>query len=163
MVNTLLGFYKPLSGDIEIMGTKLNDCIEDFRSRTVYIMQNTSQYILSIEDNIKMGTDIVNPNVIEVLDIKEIIDKASAKERTLLGEENDDQYNISGGEWAKLGIAHNTQKTDPVLYIMDEPTASLDPIAESKIFESFNSITNGKTAIFISHRLDMVSLTELLC
>lgn len=43
---------------------------------------------------------------------------------------------------------------------MDEPTASLDPISESKIFESFGNITNGKTTIFISHRLGMVSLAD---
>lgn len=160
LVNVLLGFYKPLSGDIEISGVNLNDCIKDFRSRAVYIMQNTPQYILSIEDNIKMGTNIVNSNVIEVLGVNKIIDKAPDKEHTLLGEENDDQYNISGGEWAKLGIARNTQKIDPALFIMDEPTASLDPISESKIFESFSSITNGKTTIFISHRLGMVSLAD---
>ncbi len=107
-----------------------------------------------------MGTNIVNSNVIEVLGVNKIIDKAPDKEHTLLGEENDDQYNISGGEWAKLGIARNTQKIDPALFIMDEPTASLDPISESKIFESFSSITNGKTTIFISHRLGMVSLAD---
>lgn len=59
-----------------------------------------------------------------------------------------------------MGIARNTQKIDPDLFIMDEPTASLDPISESKIFESFSSITNGKTTIFISHRLGMVSLAD---
>ena len=160
LVNVLLGFYKPLSGDIEISGVNLNDCIKDFRSRVVYIMQNTPQYILSIEDNIKMGTNIVNSNIIEILGVNKIIDKAPDREHTLLGEENDDQYNISGGEWAKLGIARNTQKIDPDLFIMDEPTASLDPISESKIFESFSSITNGKTTIFISHRLGMVSLAD---
>ena len=159
-MNVLLGFYKPLSGDIEISGVNLNDCIKDFRSRVVYIMQNTPQYILSIEDNIKMGTNIVNSNIIEILGVNKIIDKAPDREHTLLGEENDDQYNISGGEWAKLGIARNTQKIDPDLFIMDEPTASLDPISESKIFESFSSITNGKTTIFISHRLGMVSLAD---
>lgn len=160
LVNVLLGFYQPLSGDIKIAGTSLNNCIEDFRSRTVYIMQNTPQYILSIEDNIKMGKDIVNANVLEVLGIDKIIEKAPVKERTMLGEENEDQYNISGGEWAKLGIARNAQKNDPVLFIMDEPTAALDPLAESKIFESFDSITNGKTTIFISHRLGMVRLAD---
>ena len=160
LVNILLGFYQPASGDIEIAGTKLKDCIKDLRSRTVYIMQNTPEYSLSIEDNIQMGRDMVNPNIIKVLGIEGIIDKAPEGERTFLGEENDDQYNMYGGEWSKLGIARNTQKTDPVLYIMDEPTASLDPISESKIFESFHSITNGKTTIFISHRLGMVSLAD---
>lgn len=160
LVNVLLGFYKPLSGEIKIMQTKLDDCIEDFRRRTIYIMQNTPQYGLSIEDNIKMGKDIVAPDIIQVLDIDKLIDKAPAREYTLLGEENDDQYNISGGEWSKLGIARNAQKKDAILYIMDEPTAALDPIAESKIFESFDGITNCKTTIFISHRLGMISLAD---
>ena len=160
LVNILLGFYKPFAGQVEIYGDSLNDCINDFRNRTVYIAQNTPQYIFSIEDNIKMGRDIVNSDVIDILGIGGIADKAPDKERTLLGEANDACYNISGGEWAKLGIARSAQKKDPILFIMDEPTAALDPISESKIFESFDSITNGKTTIFISHRLGMVSLAD---
>ena len=77
-----------------------------------------------------------------------------------MGEENSDQYNISGGEWAKIGIIRNTQKEDVVLFVMDEPTAALDPIVESKIFESFNRITKDKATIFVSHRLGMVSLAD---
>ncbi len=160
LINVLLGFYRPLSGEIQIGETALEDCIADFRSRTVYIMQNMPKYILSIGDNIKMGRDIVAADVINVLGIDRMIDHAPDGGQTLLGEENDNPYNLSGGEWSRLGIARNAQKEDPIVYIMDEPTAALDPVAESKIFESFDRITKGKTTIFISHRLGMVSLAD---
>jgi ABC-type multidrug transport system fused ATPase/permease subunit len=160
LINTLLGFYKPVNGEILIMGTPLNDCLSDFRNRTIYIMQNVPRYSASIEDNVRLGRELVNEYIAEVLDIDSIIDKAPHKEQTLLGEENEDRYNISGGEWSKLGIMRNSQKKKPFLYIMDEPTAALDPIAESNIFESFHQITDSKTSIFISHRLGMTKLAD---
>lgn len=160
LINVLLGFYRPLSGEIQIGETALEDCMADFRARTVYIMQNTPRYILSIEDNIKMGRDIVAADVMEILGIDKMTEHAPSKGQTLLGEENDDSYNISGGEWSKLGIARNAQKEEPILYIMDEPTAALDPVVESKIFEAFDQITKEKTTIFISHRLGMISLAD---
>lgn len=160
LINVLLGFYKPEAGSVRIMGEDLSGCISDFRKNTVYILQDTPRYIFSIEDNLSLGRERSNTYVEDVLGISDIISKAPGKGQTLLGEENDDQYNISGGEWAKLGIARNSRKEDPFLYIMDEPTAALDPIAESKLFEAFNEITSNETAIFISHRLGMVSLAD---
>ena len=160
LINVLLGFYKPETGNVRVMGMDLAECVSDFRKNTVYIMQNTPRYIFSINDNLNLGRVRSNQSVEKVLEIDDILSKAPRKGQTLLGEENDDQYNISGGEWAKLGIARNSRKENPVLYIMDEPTAALDPIVESKIFESFNEITDNKTAIFISHRLGMVSLAD---
>ena len=109
---------------------------------------------------VRSGVNIVAADVISVLGIDRMIDHAPDGGQTLLGEENDNPYNLSGGEWSRLGIARNAQKGEPILYIMDEPTAVLDPIAESKIFESFDRITKGKTTIFISHRLGMVSLAD---
>ena len=59
---------------------------------------------------------------------------------------------FSGGETQKLMMARALYKNAPVL-ILDEPTAALDPIAESKIYEEYQSMTKGKTSLFISHRL----------
>lgn len=59
---------------------------------------------------------------------------------------------ISGGEAQKLALARALYKDSPVV-ILDEPTASLDPIAENEIYSRFNSFTQNKTAIYISHRL----------
>ncbi len=64
----------------------------------------------------------------------------------------DDGVELSGGEVQKLLLARALYKNAPVM-ILDEPTAALDPIAESRLYEAYNSIMNKKTAVFISHRL----------
>ena len=59
---------------------------------------------------------------------------------------------LSGGETQRLMLARALYKNAPIL-ILDEPTAALDPIAESEIYEAYNEMTEGKSAVFISHRL----------
>ena len=65
---------------------------------------------------------------------------------------NDDAVAFSGGELQKLLLARALYKDAPVL-LLDEPTAALDPIAENQLYESYHAITQGKTSVFISHRL----------
>ena len=64
----------------------------------------------------------------------------------------EDGVEISGGEAQKLAIARALYK-DAAFVILDEPTAALDPIAESEIYSRFNNIAGGKTAVYISHKL----------
>ena len=59
---------------------------------------------------------------------------------------------FSGGETQKLLVARAMYRNGPIL-ILDEPTSALDPIAESKLYAEYNSMTKEKTAVFISHRL----------
>jgi ATP-binding cassette subfamily B protein len=59
---------------------------------------------------------------------------------------------VSGGEAQKIALARAMLKGAPI-FVLDEPTAALDPIAERDIYEKFNEIIEGKTAMFISHRL----------
>lgn len=67
-----------------------------------------------------------------------------------------DGIEFSGGEVQKLLLARALYKSAPVM-ILDEPTAALDPIAESNLYESYNKISAGKTTVFISHRLASTS------
>lgn len=63
-----------------------------------------------------------------------------------------DGVEVSGGEAQKLALARALYKDAPVV-VLDEPTAALDPVAEHKIYQQFNAFVEGKTAIYISHRL----------
>lgn len=65
---------------------------------------------------------------------------------------NNKGVSISGGEAQKIAIARALYKDAPFI-ILDEPTASLDPLSEAEIYEKFNQITGDKTAVYISHRL----------
>ena len=66
---------------------------------------------------------------------------------------------ISGGEAQKLALARALYKDAPVV-ILDEPTAALDPIAENEIYTRFNTFVQGKTAIYISHRLSSCAFCD---
>lgn len=69
---------------------------------------------------------------------------------------HDDGQEFSGGEIQKLLLARALYKGTPIL-ILDEPTAALDPIAESRLYESYHGMSEGKTSFFISHRLASTS------
>ncbi len=71
----------------------------------------------------------------------------------------DDGVEFSGGEVQKLLLARALYKAAPVM-MLDEPTAALDPIAESNLYENYNQISEGKTTLFISHRLASTSFCD---
>lgn len=75
-----------------------------------------------------------------------------ALERAIGREYDSEGVDFSGGELQKIALARAIYKDAPFV-ILDEPTAALDPIAESKIYENFNQLVKEKTAVFISHRL----------
>ena len=64
----------------------------------------------------------------------------------------DDGIDLSGGQKQKLALARALYKNSPVV-VLDEPTAALDAIAESKLYSDFDKLIGGKTSIYISHRL----------
>ena len=78
---------------------------------------------------------------------------AYQKELTNLTQSFDpDGIQLSGGMMQKLMLARCLYKDAPML-VLDEPTAALDPIAESNMYEEYKAATQGKSALFISHRL----------
>ncbi len=68
---------------------------------------------------------------------------------------------LSIGQWQKLAIARAFYSDSDVL-ILDEPTASLDPMAEQEIFNCFNELRHDKTSIFISHRLSSSTIADTI-
>jgi len=66
---------------------------------------------------------------------------------------------ISGGEWQGVAISRALISNAPIR-ILDEPTAALDPVAESKIYEMFGKVSAGKKTIFITHRLGAARLAD---
>ena len=90
---------------------------------------------------------------LETVGLAEKIRSLPMKEHTPLNREvYPEAVDLSGGEKQKLLMARLLYK-NPVCMILDEPTAALDPIAESKMYEKYNEITANATSVFISHRL----------
>jgi ATP-binding cassette, subfamily B, bacterial len=78
---------------------------------------------------------------------------------TMLGRWWKDATQLSGGQWQKLALARAFIREARIL-ILDEPTSSLDARAEYEVFAKFRVLTEGKTAIFISHRFSTVRLAD---
>lgn len=75
------------------------------------------------------------------------------EEQTLLKILDDEGVELSGGQTQKLYLLRALYKENSKLLILDEPTAALDPLAESELYKDYKLLTEGKTSIFISHRL----------
>ncbi|MEG1859731.1 MAG: ATP-binding cassette domain-containing protein [Christensenellaceae bacterium] len=89
----------------------------------------------------------------KLADIDKKINSLPLKENSLLVKDcYDEAIDLSGGETQRLMLARALYKNSPIL-ILDEPTAALDPIAESRMYEQYNNLAQGKTSIYISHRL----------
>ena len=70
-----------------------------------------------------------------------------------------DGIELSGGEAQRLAISRAAYRGGKI-YLLDEPTAALDPLAEYEIYSAFDSMVDGKCAIFITHRLSAVKLAD---
>lgn len=159
IVKLLCGLYPPTSGDILIDGKNINDIgIEKYQDMISVLFQDTSPIAISVAENIT-GCEVEDADkermeeCLKKAGLYEKIQALPKKEKSYITQTLDPEgIVLSGGETQKLLLAKAMYKDGPML-ILDEPTSALDPIAESKIYEEYNSMAENKTAIFISHRL----------
>ena len=159
LVKLLCGLYRPTSGEILVDGRNVleydRECYYQMISA---VFQNTSLLPLSIAQNICAAPEKERNltklrKCLALAGIREKVDSLPQMENTSLGKgiiEN--AADLSGGERQKLWMARALYKEAPIL-ILDEPTAALDPLAEQEIYEKYMEMAQGKTSLFISHRL----------
>ena len=103
------------------------------------------------ETQIKEAADIIG--------LGETIEKLPQGMQTYLGKVREGGTDLSGGQWQRVAIARALYNPAPVR-ILDEPTAALDPVAESEVYEMFGKVSLGKTTVFITHRLGAARLAD---
>ncbi|MDE6213458.1 MAG: ATP-binding cassette domain-containing protein, partial [Lachnospiraceae bacterium] len=84
--------------------------------------------------------------------LTEKIDRLPNGVETHIGKVFEDGIHLSGGELQRLMLARALYKNAPII-VLDEPTSALDPIAESEIYNKYSELTDGRMAVYISHRL----------
>ena len=157
-INLILGLYKPTSGSIFISKDNIEDVLLDYRKKTSCIFQNFNKYQISIKENICIGgfeKDICINSYPQIFNL--IPEKFSTNLDINLGQLDKDAVEISGGEWQKLALARALLRTDSEIIVMDEPTSSLDSIAEESIINDLMRHYSDKTFIIISHRFALSS------
>ena len=159
LVKLICGFYDPTEGEILLDGKD----IREFNRKQYYslftaVFQEFNILAVTIAETVAgTGSDEIDiDRVISCLKLADSYSKVSSLPdglNTLLGKEvHMDATELSGGEMQRLMLARALYKDAPVL-ILDEPTAALDPIAESRLYDRYNELSAGKTSLYISHRL----------
>ena len=159
LVKLICGMYSPTEGEILLNGHARDEYnIHDYYSLFSAVFQNFRFLPISIAQNIT----IVSKEETDNAKLEKCVDLAGLKEKLktldngidtpLIKEINPGGTELSGGEQQKLMLARAIYKDANVL-ILDEPTAALDPIAESEMYTKYNDIAKDKTSVFISHRL----------
>ncbi|GAA4066737.1 ABC transporter ATP-binding protein [Amphibacillus indicireducens] len=166
IIKLLTGLYDVYDGEILINGKELRTYeASTLKAMFSVVYQDFSRYEISLADNIALGNTSEN---VSIEDIHKVTDKVALTDtitnlkdglRTPLGKIDKDGSDLSGGQWQKVAIARSLISPAPIK-ILDEPTAALDPIAESRIYQEFEELMRGKTTIFISHRLGSTKLAN---
>lgn len=158
LVKLLCGLLDPTDGRVLLNGVD----IKDFNRREYYslftaVFQKFAWQETDIASNVAQAlTNIDRERVADCVKkagMEELMGKLPKGIDTHLGKFfHDDGVELSGGEMQRLMLARALYKDAPML-ILDEPTAALDPIAESETYEQFSQIAKEKTTLYISHRL----------
>ena len=154
----LMGLYDNYEGEILIDGKELRKySLAEKKALFTVVYQDFAKYQIEFEHNVKLGD--VNKNddermmsAVRDIGLDGVLENLHSGKSTPLGKISENGVDLSGGEWQRLAIARSLYSDAP-MKILDEPTAALDPIAESGIYEMFRRVTMGHSAIFITHRL----------
>jgi ATP-binding cassette subfamily B protein len=162
----LTGLYNEYEGEILVNGKKLRQYpASTLKAMFSVVYQDFAKYYVSMKDNIKVG-DIAGKetegrlaNAAAQAGLDDTIGDLKNSFDTPLGKILDGGQDLSGGQWQRVAIARSLYSRAPVK-ILDEPTAALDPISESHMYEEFETLMKGKTTVFISHRLGSTKLAD---
>ena len=169
LIKLLTRMYDPTEGRILIDGHDIREYdVKDLQSLFGTIFQDFGRYAFTVEENISFG------NTRKPVD-KEAV-RAAAKQSTadVFIDKLADGYDtplmrvfernateLSTGQWQKIAVARAFYSDSDIL-ILDEPTASLDAIAEQEIFDQFDRLRADKTTLFVSHRLSSATVASLI-
>lgn len=167
LIKLLTRLYDPTGGVILLDGRDIREYdVEALYKMYGIIFQDFGKYAVDVKENVAFG-QIEKGIVLD--DVKEAAEASSAGEfianlpngydTPLMRYFEDNGIELSIGQWQKLSIARAFYSDSDIL-ILDEPTASLDAIAEQEIFNQFDLLREDKTTIFVSHRLSSATVAD---
>lgn len=144
--------YQPTSGEVLTVP----------KQRVSMICQNFQKYKMNLKDNIICSSYTTPYCLKELIKIAENAGIGSKFLKSHIEKMLSKEFggtDLSGGQWQRIAIARGLYKENDLI-ILDEPTSSINPIDESRIFNQFRKISKNKTAIYITHRLGSVKIAD---
>lgn len=162
LVKLLVRLYELEEGDILYNGRSIQSySVKEWREIIGAVFQDFIRYELTARENIALGNWRFANDQQKVEQSAQcsgaisIIERLPQGMNTQLGKWFKEGTQLSGGQWQKIAIARAYMR-DAYVYILDEPTAALDPKAEKEVFEKFRELAERKIGVFISHRYSTV-------
>ncbi|HXR31565.1 MAG TPA: ABC transporter ATP-binding protein [Solirubrobacterales bacterium] len=162
LVKLICQLYRPLSGQISWLGESGAEVDPaDVRDDTTVLFQDFLHYHLSVEDNIALGRVGREPTpeairmAAEQAGADRFVKRLPDGYGTRLGRQFADGHELSIGQWQRLSLARAFFRGGGFL-VLDEPTASLDPKAESALFQQMRELWRGRAVLLVSHRFSSV-------
>ena len=175
LVKLLMRLYTPTGGTITVDGTPLDRLdLAQWRQRTAAAFQDYMRYEFIARHTVGVGDldHVDHPAVVTgALERAGGADIASRLPDGLdsqLGRQFRNGTDLSGGQWQKLGLGRAMMRTDPLLLVLDEPTAALDAPAEHQLFERYAAetrcvgVATGAITLLVSHRFSTVRMADLI-
>ena len=165
LIKILIGLYIPSNGDVEIAGYNTKEVsIKSLSSIISGVFQKYQRYKMTLKENIVISDTISDVNEKRVRSAAKEADLEMRKVDfsdgydTMLSREFDG-VELSGGQWQRVALARGFYKLHNMI-ILDEPTAAIDPIEETKLYNKFQKISKDKTSFIVTHRLGSAKLAD---
>ncbi|HEX4426143.1 MAG TPA: ABC transporter ATP-binding protein [Terriglobales bacterium] len=166
IVKLITRLYDPTEGQVLLDGVDLREySLEDLYREIGVIFQDFMRYEMTASENIAVGKiEAIDDSALLQMAARksladEVVGRLPLKYEQMLGRRFDGGLDLSGGEWQKVALARAYLR-DAQLLILDEPTAALDARSEFEVFRRFAELTQGKMALFISHRFSTVRMAD---
>ena len=157
-VNMLMELSKKYEGAILVNDRKTSEALGSLRNSCRCIFQDFIEYQFTIRENVALGdvrrhlTDEEIWEILHVVGMKEFVESLPNGLDNTLGQ-NNNGVELSKGQWQRLAVARLLANKDARIWILDEPTAYLDPLGDIEMYDFIYSLKGDRTVIFISHRL----------
>jgi ATP-binding cassette subfamily B protein len=175
LAKLLCRFYEPTEGEIRVDGQRLSQFdVGEWRSRVSAAFQDFARFELLVRETVGVGalSRLGNQEAVSAAlgraGAADLPDRLPRGLETQLGKDWAGGVELSGGQWQKLALGRAMLREEPLLLVLDEPTASLDAEAEHELFERYadaarrSAASTGTVTVLVSHRFSTVRMADLM-